>query len=61
MGYATTNPYTGEVVREFRYATDAQVDAALEAGHAAFQFGDSGIKEFTNAKVISTAGPGQLS
>lgn len=37
MGYATTNPYTGEVVREFPYATDAQVDAALEAGHAAFR------------------------
>jgi succinate-semialdehyde dehydrogenase / glutarate-semialdehyde dehydrogenase len=25
------------------------------------EFGDSGIKEFTNAKVINTAGPGQLS
>ena len=37
MGYATTNPYTGEVVQEFPYATDAQVDAALETGHAAFQ------------------------
>jgi succinate-semialdehyde dehydrogenase / glutarate-semialdehyde dehydrogenase len=37
MGYATTNPYTGEVVQEFPYATDAEVDAALEAGHAAFQ------------------------
>ena len=28
MGYATTNPYTGEVVQEFPYATDAQVEAA---------------------------------
>jgi succinate-semialdehyde dehydrogenase/glutarate-semialdehyde dehydrogenase len=37
MGYATTNPYTNEVVQEFPYATDAEVDAALEAGHAAFQ------------------------
>jgi succinate-semialdehyde dehydrogenase / glutarate-semialdehyde dehydrogenase len=25
------------------------------------EFGDSGIKEFTNAKVINTVGPGQLS
>jgi len=37
MGYATTNPYTGEVVQEFPYATDAEVDAALKAGHAAFR------------------------
>jgi hypothetical protein len=37
MGYGTTNPYTNEVVREFPYATDGEVDAALEAGHAAFQ------------------------
>jgi succinate-semialdehyde dehydrogenase / glutarate-semialdehyde dehydrogenase len=36
MGYATTNPYTGEVVKTFPDATDAEVDAALDKGHAAF-------------------------
>jgi succinate-semialdehyde dehydrogenase/glutarate-semialdehyde dehydrogenase len=37
MAYATTNPYTAEVVRTFTDATDAQVDAALTAADAAFQ------------------------
>ena len=36
MGYATTNPYTGEVVKTFPDATDAEVDAALDKAHGAF-------------------------
>ena len=36
MGYATTNPYTNEVVKTFPDATDADVDAALDKAHAAF-------------------------
>ena len=36
MGYATTNPYTNEVVKTFPYATDAEVDAALDKAHVAF-------------------------
>lgn len=36
MGYATTNPYTNEVVRAFPDATDAEVDAALDMAHEAF-------------------------
>ena len=36
MGYATTNPYTNEVVETFPDATDADVDAALDKAHAAF-------------------------
>lgn len=36
MAYATTNPYTGEVVRTFVDATDTEVDAALAAADAAF-------------------------
>jgi succinate-semialdehyde dehydrogenase/glutarate-semialdehyde dehydrogenase len=36
MGYATTNPYTNEVVKTFPYATDAEVDAVLDKAHAAF-------------------------
>lgn len=36
MGYASTNPFTGEVVARFATATDADVDAALERAHEAF-------------------------
>jgi len=36
MTYATTNPYTGEVLKTFPYATDTEVDEALAAAHAAF-------------------------
>jgi succinate-semialdehyde dehydrogenase / glutarate-semialdehyde dehydrogenase len=36
MPYATTNPYTGEVVKVFPDATDAEVTSAIEAAHAAF-------------------------
>ncbi|MGO4958464.1 NAD-dependent succinate-semialdehyde dehydrogenase [Luteococcus sp. Sow4_B9] len=37
MAYATTNPYTGEVVKSFETATTAQVDAAITAADTAFQ------------------------
>jgi succinate-semialdehyde dehydrogenase / glutarate-semialdehyde dehydrogenase len=36
MAYATTNPYTGEVLKTFPDATDAEVDQAIAAAHAAF-------------------------
>ncbi|MGB8601838.1 MAG: NAD-dependent succinate-semialdehyde dehydrogenase [Rhizomicrobium sp.] len=36
MAYATTNPYTGEVVKTFTDATDAEVTAAIEKAHATF-------------------------
>jgi len=36
MSYATTNPYTGEVVKTFPDATDAEVVSAIETAHAAF-------------------------
>jgi succinate-semialdehyde dehydrogenase / glutarate-semialdehyde dehydrogenase len=36
MSYATTNPYTGEVLKTFANATDAEVEQALENAHAAF-------------------------
>jgi len=36
MAYATVNPYTGELVTTFPEATDAQIEAALAAGQAAF-------------------------
>ena len=39
MAYQTTNPYTGEILKTFPDATDAQVAQALERGHTAFQQG----------------------
>lgn len=36
MSYATVNPYTGELVKKFPDATDAQVEQALTDAHAAF-------------------------
>lgn len=37
MAYATTNPYTGEVVKEFETATDAQIAEAITQADATFQ------------------------
>jgi succinate-semialdehyde dehydrogenase/glutarate-semialdehyde dehydrogenase len=37
MAYATTNPYTGEVIKTFPDATDAEVKHAIEKAHCAFQ------------------------
>lgn len=37
MVYQTTNPYTGEVVKTFPDATDAEVTATLDNAHQAFQ------------------------
>lgn len=36
MAYATVNPYTGETLATFPDATDAEVEAAIAAAHAAF-------------------------
>ena len=36
MAYATTNPYTGETLKTFPDATDAEVTAAIEKAHKAF-------------------------
>ncbi len=36
MAYASTNPFTAEVLQTFPNATDAEVVAAIDAAHAAF-------------------------
>lgn len=36
MAYATTNPYTGELLKTFPDATDAEVDAAIARAHETF-------------------------
>lgn len=36
MGYASTNPFNGEVVATFATASDPEVEAALDKAHAAF-------------------------
>lgn len=38
MSYTTTNPYTGEVLKTFPNATDAEVKLAIESAHATFLF-----------------------
>ncbi len=54
MAYATTNPYTGEVVKTFAEATDQEVQAALDAAYAAFQsWRDVSFAE--RAKVMTAA------
>ena len=37
MPYATTNPYTGKMEREFPTATDDEVNAAIGSADAAFR------------------------
>ena len=37
MAYASTNPYTGEVLATFPDATDAEVQTALAQAHAAYE------------------------
>ena len=37
MAYATTNPYTGETIKNFPNATDAEVALALDSGDKAFR------------------------
>lgn len=37
MSYATTNPYTGEVIKTFPDATDAEITQAIENADSAFQ------------------------
>lgn len=36
MQFATVNPYTGQTLKTFDFATDAQIDAALEQAHTTF-------------------------
>jgi succinate-semialdehyde dehydrogenase/glutarate-semialdehyde dehydrogenase len=36
MSYASKNPYTGELVRSFPNATDAEISSAIDAAHHAF-------------------------
>ena len=36
-GFATTNVFTGEVEKEFDYATDAEVDEVRDTAQAAFE------------------------
>jgi len=54
MAYATTNPYTNEVVATFPDATDAEVQTALAQAHAAFEsWRDTSFAD--RAKVMNAA------
>jgi succinate-semialdehyde dehydrogenase/glutarate-semialdehyde dehydrogenase len=37
MTYATINPFTGELIKEFPNATDAEVTEAIESAHQLFE------------------------
>lgn len=54
MTYATTNPYTGEVLKTFPDATDVEVTLAIENAHTAFlSWKDTAFSE--RAKVMQGA------
>ncbi|MDT3766679.1 NAD-dependent succinate-semialdehyde dehydrogenase [Gleimia hominis] len=54
MAYKTTNPYTGEVVKEFDTATDNEVKAALDKAHEAFKsWRDTSLED--RGKVLQKA------
>jgi succinate-semialdehyde dehydrogenase/glutarate-semialdehyde dehydrogenase len=36
MSYQTVNPYTGELVASYAFATDQEIDATIEKAHEAF-------------------------
>ena len=36
MSYQTVNPYTGELVKSYAYASDQEIDATIEKAHEAF-------------------------
>ena len=36
MSYQTVNPYTGELVASYEFATDQEIDATIEKAHEAF-------------------------
>ncbi|GAJ92274.1 NAD-dependent succinate-semialdehyde dehydrogenase [Agrobacterium rhizogenes] len=54
MTYATTNPYTGEVLKVFPNATDAEVKLAIDNAHATFlSWKETAFAE--RAKVMQSA------
>src|SRR5215469_722580 len=54
MPYATTDPYTGKVLKTFPNATDREIDRAIDAAHAAFlSWKESSFAE--RAKVMQSA------
>ena len=54
MAYATTNPYTGEVLATFPDATDAEVQTALAQAHAAYEsWRDTSFAE--RARIMNAA------
>jgi len=54
MAFATTNPYTGEVLKTFPGATDADVQSAIARAHTAF-LGWRETPYATRAKVMQAA------
>lgn len=56
MAYKTVNPYTNEVEHEYENATDAQVEAALQAGHELYKQWRDGSGLAERKQVIEKLG-----
>jgi succinate-semialdehyde dehydrogenase/glutarate-semialdehyde dehydrogenase len=54
MSYATTNPYTGEVLKTFPNATDSEVTEALDKAHSTF-LSWRNTSFATRAKIMQSA------
>ena len=56
MAYASTNPYTGEVVATFADATDEEVQVALSEAHSAYEsWRETSFKERANVMAAAAA------
>jgi len=56
MAYASTNPYTGEVVATFADATDEEVQGALSEAHSAYEsWRETSFKERANVMAAAAA------
>ncbi|GBR16809.1 NAD-dependent succinate-semialdehyde dehydrogenase [Gluconobacter frateurii] len=56
MAYASTNPYTGEVVATFADATDEEVQVALSEAHSAYEsWRETSFKDRANVMAAAAA------
>jgi succinate-semialdehyde dehydrogenase / glutarate-semialdehyde dehydrogenase len=54
MTYQTVNPYTGELVKNYPYATDQEIDGTIEKAHQAF-LAWRGVSSGDRAKFLTRA------
>ena len=54
--YAVTNPATGEVVKEYPTATDADIEAAVASAHEAYRTWSKGSTVAERAALVRRVG-----